>query len=129
MNSVFDSLKLTLFEIVGYVLPGVFLEMIVCLFLPSGLSGFSNYLPILLLLSYPVGQLLHSASDVLDFPRELSWKTYHLIKEKDADGHGVRNPPSRMGKLAMNLRGFIESHSARNEKDARLTSPHMLCQS
>lgn len=117
MNNVFDSLKLTLFEIVGYVLPGVFLEIAICLFQPLGIANFSNHLPVLLLLSYPLGQILHSISNILDLNLYgLAWKIYHLIKEKDENGHGVKDPRSRLGRLARALRCLIEKHTPKQKK-------------
>lgn len=119
MNNIFDGFKITIFELVGYVLPGLFLELVVFIILfPTGITGFTNYLPVLLVLSYPLGQLLHSLSNILDYDiSTLSWKLYHLIKEKDKDGHGVKEPKSRLGKFAKSLRQLIEKDTTKHVKN------------
>lgn len=119
MNNIFDSFKITIFELVGYVLPGLFLELLIYLFLfPSGFSAFTSHLPLLLILSYPLGQLLHSLSNVLDYDLGgLGWKIYHLIKEKNESGHGVKEPQTKLGKLAKSLRRLIEEHTTKPTKN------------
>lgn len=132
MNNIFDSFKITIFELVGYVLPGLFLELLIYLFLfPSDFVGFTSHLPLLLILSYPLGQLLHSVSNVLDYDLGgLGWKIYHLIKEKDKNGHGVEDPQTRLGKRARSLRRLIEeyiSKSAQSDVDKLLKEKLKLC--
>lgn len=118
MNNIFDSLKLTLFELVGYVLPGLFLEIIIfTLLFPLGFLSINNYIPLILIFAYPVGQLLHSISNIIDYDlRSFGWLVYHKIKEKDQDGHGVKNPVTKLGKVAKHLRTLIEDNTTKSEQ-------------
>lgn len=117
--NIFDGFKLTIFELVGYILPGLFFQFIFYTFFSElGIESFISNLTLSLVLAYPLGQFLHSSSNILDYDiKSLGWSIYHKLKERDQYGHGVKEPTSKLGRLAKKLRYFIESHSKKNKSN------------
>jgi hypothetical protein len=71
------------------------------LFSPNWKLLFQGYWPYILIISYIIGNILHQLSFGL---KNLLWKLYHTIKEKDKNNHSVKEPKKVFGKFALFLR-------------------------
>lgn len=102
-----DSLnsKFSIFDLIVYIIPGFILISFFIFTLPNAPipESYFTFL-IVLVLSFLIGNIAHEFSFV---PTQLIWSIYHILKEKDEDGHGKKNPRFPWGKTAMLIRNVI----------------------
>lgn len=112
MDKFFSDIKLSIFEVISFVLPGFAFLVLGSTLFPGYISltdVFANLIPYTLL-SYVLGLILHSLSVNEFFNwKQMGWKVYHRFKEKDAEGHGVKEPQTIRGRLSKAFRyKFLE---------------------
>ncbi|MBN1168592.1 hypothetical protein JXA63_01760 [Candidatus Woesebacteria bacterium] len=114
MENMISGIKIAIYDFIGYVLPGLLLVFIISPIIgQKGLITVFNNIWVFLLLSYPLGQILHSLSVILDVsPKKYGWRIYHSLKEQDSKGHGVNNPKTVEGKIAARIRSLIEDKNS-----------------
>ncbi len=98
MNEVVSSSKFTIFDLVVYLIPGLILVLYVAYTIP-GFPSLNNPPGIVtsLVSAFVAGNILHQFAPV---PEAFLWGIYHMLKERDSDGHGVTNPKYPWGKFA-----------------------------
>ncbi len=102
MKDFFDKLQFNLFEIIGYIIPGLIFIAGVSFLTPW--DEFQIHLGILIIGGYVLGNVFHTFNDT--FTKKM-WKFYHKRKDKGKNNRGLQKPKTKWGKTALFIRKFL----------------------
>ena len=102
MKDFFDKLQFNLFEIFGYIIPGLIFIAGVSLLTPW--DELQVHLGILIISAYVLGNVFHTFNDTFT---KKTWKFYHKRKDKDKNNRGLQKPKTNWGKTALIVRKFL----------------------
>lgn len=101
MNSFMDGIKITLFELMAYVLPGYVSLALMEYFFNLKYVNYAQDPLIFFVVVFLLGHVIHTLSVVVTIEvKDLGWLIYHRLKEKDENGKGVETPKGIKGKIA-----------------------------
>lgn len=89
----------TIFDTISYLIPGyVFLFLIKI----NVSQDFTSDNVLTAVVAYLIGNVLHTITNWK--PKSVLWWLYHLLKERNNYGHGVKTPRTFRGKIAIFIR-------------------------